>query len=101
MALRSTRATAGGGEAAGHSGLHGARVVSALSEETMKVSRFFFFLIGLFCGALVIYELTTPRSKEIQLTGIVTGTDAIASPLVQGRLQKLLECGESQVNVEQ
>jgi HlyD family secretion protein len=56
----------------------------------MKVSRFFFFLIGLFCVALVIYVLTTPSTKDIQLTGIVTGTDAIVSPLVQGRLQKLL-----------
>jgi HlyD family secretion protein len=40
--------------------------------------------------ALVIYVLTTPSSKDMQLTGIVTGTDAIVSPLVQGRLQKLL-----------
>jgi HlyD family secretion protein len=56
----------------------------------MKVSRFFFFLIALFCVALVIYLLTTPSTKDIQLTGIVTGTDAIVSPLVQGRLQKLL-----------
>ena len=56
----------------------------------MKVSRFFFFLIGLFGVALVIYLITTPSTKEIQLTGIVTGTDAIVSPLVQGRLQKLL-----------
>ena len=56
----------------------------------MKVSRFFFFLIGLFCVALVIYVLTTPSTKDIQRTGIVTGTDAIVSPLVQGRLQKLL-----------
>ena len=56
----------------------------------MKVSRFFFFLIGLFGVALVIYVLTTPSSKDIQLTGIITGTDAIVSPLVQGRLQKLL-----------
>src|ERR1700731_3778819 len=56
----------------------------------MKVSRFFFFLIALFCVALVIYVITTPSTKEIQLTGIITGTDEIVSPLVQGRLQKLL-----------
>ena len=56
----------------------------------MKVSRFFFFLIGLFCIALVIYVLTTPSTKDIQLTGLITGTDVIASPLVQGRLEKLL-----------
>ena len=79
-----------GGAAAGHSGLSGTRAVSTSSEETMKVSRFFFFLIGLFCIALVIYVLTTPSTKEIQLTGIITGTDVIVSPLVQGRLQKLL-----------
>jgi HlyD family secretion protein len=56
----------------------------------MKVSRFFFLLIGLFCIALVIYVITTPSTRDIQLTGIITGTDAIVSPLVQGRLQKLL-----------
>ena len=67
----------------------------------MKVSRFFFFLIGLFCVALVIYEITTPSTKEIQLTGIITGTDAIVSPLVQGRLQKLLVDEGSEVKVGQ
>ena len=67
----------------------------------MKVSRFFFFLIGLFCAALVIYLITTPSTKEIQLTGIITGTDAIVSPLVQGRLQKLLVDEGSQVKAGQ
>jgi HlyD family secretion protein len=67
----------------------------------MKVSRFFFFLAGLFCIALVIYVLTTPSNKEIQLTGIVTGTDAIVSPLVQGRLQKLLVDEGTQVKAGQ
>lgn len=67
----------------------------------MKVSRFFFFLIGLFCLALVIYALTTPSTKEIQLTGIITGTDAIVSPLVQGRLQKLLVDEGSEVKAGQ
>ncbi len=67
----------------------------------MKVSRFFFFLIGLFCVALVIYVLTTPSNKEIQLTGIITGTDAIVSPLVQGRLQKLLVDEGSEVKAGQ
>ena len=67
----------------------------------MKVSRFFFFLMGLFCVALVIYVLTTPSTKEIQLTGIITGTDAIVSPLVQGRLQKLLVDEGSQVKAGQ
>src|SRR5205807_1820969 len=59
------------------------------------------FLIGLFCVALVIYEITTPSTKEIQLTGIITGTDAIVSPLVQGRLQKLLVDEGSEVKVGQ
>jgi HlyD family secretion protein len=67
----------------------------------MKVSRFFFFLMGLFCVALVIYVLTTPSTKDIQLTGIITGTDAIVSPLVQGRLQKLLVDEGSQVKAGQ
>ncbi len=56
----------------------------------MKVSKFFFFLMGLFAVALILYVLTTPSSTQIQLTGIVTGTDEIVSPLVTGRLQKLL-----------
>ena len=56
----------------------------------MKISRFFFFLVFLFVVALVVYLLTTPRGNEVQLTGIVMGTDAIVSPLVQGRLEKLL-----------
>jgi len=67
----------------------------------MKVSRFFFFLIGLFGVALVIYVITTPSTKVIQLTGIVTGTDAIVSPLVQGRLQKLLVDEGSEVKAGQ
>ena len=56
----------------------------------MKASRFFIFLSVLFVVALVSYLLTTPRGGDIQLTGIVTGTDVIVSPLVQGRLEKLL-----------
>ena len=67
----------------------------------MKVSRFFFFLVGLFCVALVIYLITTPSTKQIQFTGIITGTDAIVSPLVQGRLQKLLVDEGSEVKAGQ
>jgi HlyD family secretion protein len=67
----------------------------------MKVSRFFFFLIGLFCLALIIYMVTTPSTREMQLTGIITGTDAIVSPLVQGRLQKLLVDEGSEVKAGQ
>jgi multidrug efflux pump subunit AcrA (membrane-fusion protein) len=56
----------------------------------MKVSRFFFFLMGLFFVALIIYIVSTPSNKNIQLTGLVTGTDEIVSPLVAGRIDKLL-----------
>src|SRR5579862_6933752 len=63
----------------------------------MKVSRFFFFLAFIFLIALVVYLLTTPSSSEVQLTGIVTGTDEIVSPLVTGRLEKLLVDEGSQV----
>jgi len=67
----------------------------------MKVSRFFFFLLGLFFVALIIYVLTTPSTKDIQLTGIVTGTDEIVSPLVSGRLEKLLVDEGSEVKAGQ
>ena len=56
----------------------------------MKVSRFFVFLMVIFVIALLVYVLTTPSTKEIELTGIIMGNDYIASPLVQGRLQRLL-----------
>ena len=67
----------------------------------MKVSKFFFFLMGLFTVALIVYLLTTPSSQQIQLTGIVTGTDEIVSPLVTGRLQKLLVDEGSEVKAGQ
>jgi HlyD family secretion protein len=67
----------------------------------MKVSRFFFFLAGLFVVALVIYVVTTPSSTQQQLTGIVTGTDEIVSPLVTGRLVKLLVDEGSEVKAGQ
>lgn len=56
----------------------------------MKVSRFFVFILVIFVIALLVYVSTTPGTKEIQLTGIVMGNDYIVSPLVQGRLQRLL-----------
>jgi HlyD family secretion protein len=56
----------------------------------MRVSRFFGFVAVIFVVALVIYLLTTPSGKEIQFTGIIMGNDYIASPLVTGRLQRLL-----------
>ena len=55
----------------------------------MKVSRFFFVLIFLFLIALVIYFVTTPSMKEVQFTGIITGNDIIAGPLVSGRILHL------------
>jgi HlyD family secretion protein len=67
----------------------------------MKVSRFFIFLLVLFAIALTVYILTTPSSKQIQLTGIVTGTDEIVSPLVQGRLTRLLVDEGSEVKAGQ
>jgi len=56
----------------------------------MKVARFFVFILVIFVIALLVYGLTTPGTKEIQFTGIIMGNDYIASPLVQGRLQRLL-----------
>jgi HlyD family secretion protein len=56
----------------------------------MKVSRFFLFVLAVFLIALVVYLLSTPSSKAIQFTGIIMGNDYIASPLVEGRLQRLL-----------
>ena len=67
----------------------------------MKVSRFFFFLAGLFFVALIIYIVSTPSNKNIQLTGLVTGTDEIVSPLVAGRLDKLLVDEGSEVKAGQ
>ncbi len=67
----------------------------------MKVSKFFFFLMGLFAVALIVYVVTTPSSQQVQLTGIVTGTDEIVSPLVTGRLQKLLVDEGSEVKAGQ
>ncbi len=56
----------------------------------MKISKFFFFLLGLFILAVVIYFLTTPRGSEIQLTGIVTGNEVIVSPQITDRMVKLM-----------
>jgi HlyD family secretion protein len=56
----------------------------------MKVARFFIFLLVIFVVALFVYVFTTPNTNGIQFTGIVMGNDYIASPLVQGRLERLL-----------
>jgi HlyD family secretion protein len=67
----------------------------------MKISRFFFVLIFLFLVALVLYFVTTPSTKDVQLTGIITGNDLIASPLVSGRIQKLYVDEGSEVKAGQ
>ncbi len=56
----------------------------------MRISKFFIFLLVLFIVAGVVYFLTTPRSKDIQLTGVITGNEVIVSPQVSGRLKRLL-----------
>jgi len=56
----------------------------------MKVARFFIFLLVIFVISAIVYAFTTPSTKDIQFTGIIMGNDYIASPLVQGRLERLL-----------
>jgi HlyD family secretion protein len=56
----------------------------------MNISRFFVFLGVVFLIALIVYLTTTPRGKEIELTGIVTGNEVIVSPQTAGRIQRLL-----------
>lgn len=56
----------------------------------MKVARFFIFLLVIFVIALLVYIFTTPRTNVIRFTGTIMGNDYIASPLVQGRLERLL-----------
>ena len=67
----------------------------------MKVSRFFLFVGVIFVIALVAYLFTTPRSNDIQFTGIIMGNDYIASPLVAGRLERLLVDEGSSVHAGQ
>ncbi len=67
----------------------------------MKVSKFFIILLVLFGIAAVIYAVSTPSTKDIQLTGIVTGTDEIVSPLVEGRIERLLVDEGSEVKTGQ
>jgi HlyD family secretion protein len=56
----------------------------------MKGARFFGFLALIFVIALLVYVFTTASTSQIQFTGTVMGNDYIASPLVQGRLERLL-----------
>ena len=55
----------------------------------MKMSKFFVFVGVLFALAAVVYLTTTPRGKEIPLTGIVTGNDVIVSSQFAGRMIRL------------
>lgn len=55
----------------------------------MKVARFFLVVLAIFVIALVFYIFTTPSTREIQFTGTIMGNDYMASPLVQGRLERL------------
>ena len=55
----------------------------------MKMSKFFVFVGVLFAIAVTVYLTTTPRGKEIPLTGIVAGNDVIVSSQIAGRMIRL------------
>jgi multidrug resistance efflux pump len=55
----------------------------------MKMSKFFVFVGVLFAISVVVYLTTTPRGKEIPLTGIVTGNDVIVGSQIAGRMIRL------------
>jgi ABC-type polysaccharide/polyol phosphate export permease len=55
----------------------------------MKLSKFFVFVGVLFAVSVAVYLTTTPRGKEIPLTGIVTGNDVIVSSQIVGRMIRL------------
>ena len=67
----------------------------------MTIKKFFVFLGVILVVALVVYIFTVPHGSAIELTGIVTGNDVIVSPLIQGRLQKLLVDEGSEVKAGQ
>src|SRR5579871_256934 len=52
----------------------------------MKLSKFFVFVGVLFAIAVVVYLTTTPRGKDIPLTGIVNGNDVIVASQIAGRM---------------
>lgn len=53
------------------------------------MSKFFVFVGVLFGVSVIVYLTTTPRGKEIPLTGIVTGNDVIVSSQIAGRMIRL------------
>jgi len=55
----------------------------------MTGRKFVFFLGAVFVLALVIYFVSTPRSKEIPLIGVVDGDEVIVSPQITGRIVEL------------
>jgi len=55
----------------------------------MKMSKFFVFVGVLFAISVIVYLTTTPRGREIPLTGIVTGNDVIVSSQIAGRMIRL------------
>ncbi len=64
----------------------------------MKLSKFFVFVGVLFAISLVVYLTSTPRGKEIPLTGIVTGNDVIVSSQIAGRMIRLTADEGSEVH---
>ncbi len=64
----------------------------------MKLSKFFVFVGVLFAISVVVYVTTTPRGKDIPLTGIVTGNDVIVASQVAGRMIRLTVDEGSQVH---
>jgi multidrug resistance efflux pump len=64
----------------------------------MKMSKFFVFVGVVFVISLIVYVTTTPKGKEIPLTGIVTGNDVIVSSQIAGRMIHLNVDEGSQVH---
>jgi multidrug resistance efflux pump len=64
----------------------------------MKLSKFFVIVGMLFAISVIVYLTTTPRGKEIPLTGIVTGNDVIVSSQIAGRMIRLTVDEGSQVH---
>ncbi|MBI3670638.1 MAG: HlyD family secretion protein [Acidobacteria bacterium] len=67
----------------------------------MTISRFFAFIGVVFLIALVVYLASTPRTREIELTGVVTGPEVMVSPKIAGRIERLLVDEGSEVKLGQ
>jgi HlyD family secretion protein len=55
----------------------------------MNGRKFFGFIFVLFLIAAAVYFITTPRTSEIPLIGVVDGNEVIVSPQITGRIVKL------------